>query len=180
MTRFAAFLRGINLGNRRVTNDRLREVVAELGDVSEVSAFLASGNVVFDGSDADPDTLETTLEGHLEDSLGYPVVTLVRPLDELAILAADEDLEARCGEGFRPHVIFVRSEIGEAARAKLAALEGPDDRFETRGRGVVWLRRGNLSDSTIEPRHLERALDGMPNTMRTLNTVRRIVSKFGA
>ncbi len=49
MARYAAFLRGMNLGNRRITNDELCRALAGLG-LDSPAAFLASGNVVF-GSD---------------------------------------------------------------------------------------------------------------------------------
>lgn len=178
MTRYAAFLRGINLGNRRVTNDRLADIIGEL-DVSDVAPFLASGNVVFDHSGPDGSALEPVFERHLEESLGYPVDTFIRPFAMLDELAGDEALAVRREEGFNPHVIFLRADPSPDARDALTTLEGADDRFDVRGREVVWLRRGKLTDSTIETRHLERALGGVPNTMRNLNTVERIVRKFG-
>ncbi|MFL5894015.1 MAG: DUF1697 domain-containing protein, partial [Thermoleophilaceae bacterium] len=46
MPRSAAFLRGINLGRRRVTNADLRSCVEAMG-FSDVDVFGASGNVVF-------------------------------------------------------------------------------------------------------------------------------------
>jgi len=114
VSRLAAFLRGINLGGRRVTNDRLREPFEALG-LEGVATYRASGNVIFD----DP---------------------------------------------------------GIAA----AELESEDDRFLALGTELVWLRRGRLSDSPIETRHLEAALGGPDHTMRTLGTVERIVDKFGS
>lgn len=178
-TRRVAFLRGINLGNRRITNDRLQAVVEEL-DVGEVATYQASGNVIFTAPPDVPDRqLEARVERHLQERLGYEVDTLIRRLGELVALAEDEMLVRPAEEGFKAHVIFLRDEVDDERRSALARLEGPDDLFPVRGREVGWLRRGRLTDSTIEARHLEKALGGMANTMRTHATVQRIVRKFG-
>src|SRR3954466_1331358 len=69
-----AFLRGINLGNRRPLMSRLRELFAELG-LEQVETFIASGNVVFSTPPKDGASLEKQIASHLEASLGYPVDT---------------------------------------------------------------------------------------------------------
>ncbi len=46
MPRYIAFLRGINLGKRRLPMSQLRSSFEELG-FSDVKTFIASGNVVF-------------------------------------------------------------------------------------------------------------------------------------
>lgn len=157
------------------------------------------------GTPDDLRRLEERIEAHLRSALGYEVDTFVRPLAALDSLVRsvedrveDEGKEeggqsdrregARAeengghepaGEPVKPHVIFLREDVGGDEEAALRALETPDDRFRVLGREVAWLRRGRLSDSSIEPRHLEKALGGRTHTMRTLNTVRRIVKKFG-
>ena len=46
MERYVAFLRGMNLGNRRLKNEELRGEFEALG-FAEVATFRASGNVIF-------------------------------------------------------------------------------------------------------------------------------------
>ncbi|NNK48375.1 MAG: DUF1697 domain-containing protein, partial [Gemmatimonadetes bacterium] len=46
MRQYIAFLRGINVGGHRVKMNRLGELFEELG-LSNVSTFIASGNVIF-------------------------------------------------------------------------------------------------------------------------------------
>lgn len=199
--RRVAFLRGINLGSRRIKMDVLRRHFEDLG-VENVATFLASGNVVFDPDPSDhatsgagspetlevhesadalaaADALEKRIEVHLADALGFEVDAHVRPLAALESLTTLGTVVAARDEGFNPHVIFLRSEPGAEVEEALRALETPDDRFEVVGRQAIWMRRGGLTDSSIETRHLEKALGGMDNTMRNLNTLRRIVAKFG-
>jgi uncharacterized protein (DUF1697 family) len=178
MARVVAFLRGINLGNRRLTMDELRARVDRLG-YADVATFLASGNLIFDRGDRDPAALEAEIEAHLESELGYPVDTFVRGLPDLEPLLAVDGLDDARADGFKPHAIFLKERTDDDVGRAFADLETPDDRFILRGREVVWLRRGGLSNSPISPAALERALGGGTSTMRTLNTVRRIVGKFG-
>lgn len=177
MARMAAFLRGINLGNRRLTMAELEAAFEGLG-YGGLATYLASGNVVFEG-DGPEAGLESDIAAHLESELGYPVDTFVRPLSSLAPLLAVDGLDAAREAGFKPHCIFLKEAVDDRAAAALSALETPDDRFRVLGREVLWLRRGGLSDAPISPGDLERALAGRTSTMRTLNTVRRLLEKFG-
>lgn len=178
MTRFVAFLRGINLGKRRVENDELRGHFEAMG-LEGVATFLASGNVVFDDPGEDRDGLERRIESHLGETLGFPVATLVRGLDELDRLLDLPAVTAGEEERLSQYVIFLREEAGSGIREALDALEGPDDRFHVLGREVLWQRRGGISDAPSTSREREAAL-GPDRTRRSLNTVRRIVAKFGA
>src|SRR4051812_42161160 len=86
MTRFFAFLRGINVGGHKVTMDRLRKEFETLG-LADVSTFIASGNVVFEADDGDGAALERRIERHLADTLGYEVPTFLRTGKELSRIA---------------------------------------------------------------------------------------------
>lgn len=178
MTRLATFLRGINLGKRRVKMKKLRGHFEEMG-LENVASFIASGNVVFDDPDTDPRKLEQEIEGHLEQALGFTTEAFVRTLADLEALVGHEVVTIREEAGFTPYIIFLRDRAGEELEEELASLETPDDRFHALGREVVWLRRGGISDTSISARDFERALDGMERTRRKLNTVRRMVKKFG-
>ena len=52
MDRYVAFLRGMNIGGRRIKNEELRREFEELG-LSDVSCFRASGNVIFAADEDD-------------------------------------------------------------------------------------------------------------------------------
>lgn len=174
----AAFLRGINLGNRRPKMAELRDHFEAMG-FDDVATFLASGNVLFHHDGSDRAALEAEIESNLEAALGYDVATFVRPLPELATLVERDVVTGATEEGFTPHVVFLRQPPEADARESLRGLETPDDRFPVLGHEVLWLRRGRMTDSTIKNRDIERALGGADNTMRNVNTIRRIVEKFG-
>lgn len=176
--RTAAFLGGINLGKRRVKMDELRRLFEGLG-LEGVRTFIASGNVVFDDPEGEASPLEADIERHLGDRLGFTTTVFLRPLERLVEIAGDAAVERSVAEGFKPHVIFLREAPGPGVARALGELTSSDDDFLLLGREAVWLRRGRLTDSPIEGRELAAALGGVPTTMRNMNTIRRMVEKFG-
>lgn len=80
--RYVAFLRGINLGKRRVKNDQLGTVFEELG-FTNVRVLIASGNVLFDADTKDEAGLTKTVEDALAKGLGFQVSTMLRSQPEV-------------------------------------------------------------------------------------------------
>lgn len=80
MSRFAAFLRGINLGKRTVKSADLRAAFEAMG-FANVKTLLASGNVVFEAQ-AEPD-LAARIEAGLEQKFGFEIGTVIRTHDAL-------------------------------------------------------------------------------------------------
>ena len=81
-TRYVAFLRGINVGKRRVKNDALAKVFDDLG-FENVKVLIASGNVLFDADTRDELKLTKTVEAGLEQGLGFEVSTMLRSIPEI-------------------------------------------------------------------------------------------------
>jgi len=85
MTRYVAFLRGMNLGNRRLPMSRLKSLFEAL-KFAEVETFIASGNVLFSAQAGNMSGLESRIAEHLEAKLGYPVDTFVRTAAAVAAI----------------------------------------------------------------------------------------------
>jgi uncharacterized protein (DUF1697 family) len=87
--KYVAFLRGINLGKRRVKNTQLSAVFESLG-FEDIKVLIASGNVVFSADKTAEATLTRAIEDALEAGLGFQVSTMVRSGDEIqAMIDAD-------------------------------------------------------------------------------------------
>src|SRR5512141_1995213 len=86
MPKYVAFLRAINVGSHTVKMDQLRSLFEAL-KFANVETFIASGNVIFDVKTTNTQSLERKIEKHLEQSLGYEVVTFVRSIPELQEIA---------------------------------------------------------------------------------------------
>jgi uncharacterized protein (DUF1697 family) len=90
--RWAALLRGVNLGGRKLLSADLKAVTENLG-YARVETLLASGNVVFDSADSGPE-IERKLEAALA-SQGLKTDVMVRDFAELeAVIAANPYPEA--------------------------------------------------------------------------------------
>jgi len=160
--------------------DELRAHFEAVDGLQNVATFIASGNVVFDSKAEPSDRFERRIESHLRDALGYEVDTFLRSLADLETVIR-LDLFAGAGEAdWKVHVLFLKTAPGRPGETALRRLETEDDRFRVVGREAYWLRHGRTSDSGLMPADFERALGVETSTMRTMNTVERLVAKFGA
>ena len=176
--RFTAFLRAINVGGRTVKMDKLRAVFESLG-LSNVTTFIASGNVIFEARQKNADSLEPMIEQHLNDALGYAVATFVRSLDEVTDVAryrAFPHADLGAGGGAL-YVGFLHAPPTREAKQKLLALHSDIDELHLRGRELYWLRRTKFSESAFSGALLEKTLS-MPMTVRNLTTINRIAAKY--
>jgi len=83
MTKYIAFLRGINVGGRKMI--KMAELVRLLtaAGFKNVRTFIASGNVIFDASQKDSAALAAKIEKTLLKGLGFEVRVVVMSLDQL-------------------------------------------------------------------------------------------------
>lgn len=179
MERFVAFLRGMNLGGRRVKNDELRRCVAALG-FADVQTFRASGNVVFASEDGDADGVSARLETGLRDALGYEVPVFLRAGGELLAMSARQpfDAGAIAASKGRLQVVLLHRPPSAKARGKALDLATSEDRLAIEGRELFWLPSGGISESALDLKALENAL-GM-TTIRTKGTIDQIATRhFG-
>ncbi len=176
----AAFLKGMNLGNRRLTNEELRGHFEAIG-LTEVATFRASGNVVFSSPRRRSErALAELIEGELASLLGYPVATFVRTGRELREIAGAEPFDAptRARLHGKPQVMLLGREPAAAARRAALALGGEEDALAFGKCELFWLPAGGISDSALDMKALEGALG--PVTVRTLGTVEQIATRhFG-
>ena len=171
----AAFLRGMNLGNRRITNGDLRAQFERLGFAS-VATFQAAGNVVFEAGEASESELVATIERGLEEGLGYAVPTLLRSEEELRAMAAAAPFPAAdLAAAGKLQVLLLAEAPKSAARDAVLAHASDEDRLAFGSRELFWLPSGRTTDSDLDLRAIEKQLP--PATMRTHGTIERLVAK---
>ena len=175
MDRYVAFLRGMNLGNRRITNEELRSHFEAIG-CDRVATFRASGNVIFE-KDGPPARLTSRLEGGLADALGYQVPVFLRSEEELLAIAAFEPFDAELVDASngKLQVVLLREKPPAAAGQEALAMSTPADRLAIDGRQLYWLPQGGMSDSELDLKAIGAAL-GM-TTIRTKGTIDQIAAK---
>lgn len=176
MPRHIAFLRGINVGGHRVGMDELRRLIGGCG-FSDVSTFIASGNVVFESSDEDGEGLEREIEAHLHTELGYEVATFIRSAAELEAIAALEPFGA-ADPDHSMYVAFLHTPPADEAQRGLGDLRSEFDDFHVEGREIYWLCRGRMTESPAFKGGLTKAMGRTPTTTRKITTLRRMVAKY--
>lgn len=177
MIRYVAFLRAINVGGHTVTMAKLAACFEALG-LTDVSTFIASGNVIFTTATTRADVLERSIAGHLGDALGFDVDTFLRTDREVATIAGHRAFPAaRVAAAGAFNVGFLAAPLGSAGRRALLALRTDHDDFHIHGREIYWLCDTKQSESAFSNAVLERAV-GVRSTWRSINTLRRLVSKL--
>ena len=179
MARYAAFLRGINIGGRRVRNDDLRASFEKMG-FENVSIFIASGNVIFDSEERSEPKVIEHIESRLHASLGFDATTFLRDEQEMRALAehkpfSDKQLARSNG---KLQVALLLEKPPKKLQAEVLELATDDDPLAFGERELYWLPPGRMVESALNMRAIDKLLS--PTTMRTKNTIERIAAKHFA
>jgi len=176
MPRCVAFLRGINLGKRRLQMSRLQALFQELG-FAEVETFIASGNVIFSTAAKSLARVEEKIAQHLEANLGYKVDTFVRTAGEVIAVGQGKPFPEEGQEGITVNVSFLHEALPAETAKRLAALRSDYDGFRVEGREFYWLCRGRMSDSEIWATPAAKAIKLPTSTMRNMTSIRKLIAK---
>jgi uncharacterized protein (DUF1697 family) len=178
MSRYVAFLRGMNLGGRRIKNAELKRHFEEMG-FEEVDTFRASGNVIFATAKREAESkLAARVEKELDERLGYDVPVFLRSIDEVAAIAKQKPFnpkQIKKSKG-KLQVSMLKKKPSAAAKKKALALAGDDDLLKIEGRELYWLPSGGISESALDLKAIDSALG--PGTIRTIGTIEQIASKY--
>jgi uncharacterized protein (DUF1697 family) len=178
--RYVAFLRGINLGNRRVKSPELVAHFEAMG-FDDVATFRASGNVVFVDPAGDPEAkVQARVEAGLEEGLGYDVATFLRSAKEVAAIAAREPFDAAAIEASKgkPQVVLLARKPSAKAKKALQEIAPDGDLMVVEGRELHWLPSVGLSETELDVKALDAALG--KGTTRTAGTIAAIATKYCA
>ena len=177
MPRYVAFLRAINVGGAHtVKMDALRRAFESLG-FSDVTSFIASGNILFETPSRNATQLEDRIEAGLMRAFAYDIVPFVRTGAELKRIAAFRPFpKSSVGAGEELGIIFLTSVPGAKVKQALKASQAQAEEFRTGGREIYWLRhqKGAGVYSTLA---LDKVIDG-PFTIRSIRTVTKIAAKY--
>src|SRR4051794_14732893 len=168
MERYVAFLRGMNLGGRRIGNEELRRHFKQIG-CEEVATFRASGNVIFSAPGRETEAeLARRLEAELCRRVGYGVPVFLRSSEEVAAIAAQEPFgRERIGSSKgKLQVSLLAAKPSAAARRQVLALASDEDLLAISGRELYWLPSGGLLESGLDLKAIEAILGA--DTRRTI------------
>ena len=172
MTRYAAFLRGVNVGG---VNLKMAEVANafEQAGFTNVRTILASGNVLFE-SRSGVDAVRKKAETALRDAFGYDAWVLAYDIETVRAIS-DAYPFAREVEGHHSYVTFVTDEKVLDELAALAKEAGADEKIK-RGKGVIYWqvpKTGTL-DTTIG-KTMGKKRYKSSTTTRNLRTIDKVL-----
>lgn len=172
MTRYAAFLRGVNVGGVNLKMAEVAQALEKAGFTS-VRTVLASGNVLLD-SRAGVAAVRTRAEKVLREAFGYEAWVLAYPIDTVAAISAAYPFEREV-EGHHSYVTFVADEVVLDELAAMAADARPYEKI-ARGDGVIYWqvpRNGTLSTTIGKTMGKKRYKSS--TTTRNLRTLDKVL-----
>ncbi|WP_099037985.1 DUF1697 domain-containing protein [Mycobacterium neglectum] len=172
MTRYAGFLRGVNVGG---VNLKMADVAKAFEDAgfTNVKTILASGNVLLD-SRSGVDGVRKKAEKALRDAFGYDAWVLAYDLDTVRSISERFPFEREV-DGFHSYVTFVTDADVLDELADLAKDAGADEKIE-RGEGVIYWQvpnKGTL-DTTIG-KTMGKKRYKSSTTTRNLRTIEKVL-----
>ncbi|HYO04937.1 MAG TPA: DUF1697 domain-containing protein [Mycobacterium sp.] len=174
MTRYVAFLRGVNVGG---VNLKMAEVAVALTDArfTDVTTVLASGNLLMTSS-ATVGTVRKDAEKALREAFGYDAWVLAYEIDDVRAVSDAYPFEREV-DGHHSYVTFVTDADVLDELADLAKDAGPDEKIE-RGDGVVYWQapKSGTLDTTIG-KTMGKKRYKSSTTTRNLRTIDKVLAK---
>ena len=176
MARYAAFLRAINVSNRRATGAQLR-AAAEREGFEEAATFRNSGNLVVSDSGKAADVAKR-LERGLQAELGFQVPAFVRDARQIKAIAGHKPFtaaEAKRSKG-KLQILLLSRKPTPAARKKALQLTTSSDLLALQGTELYWLPSAGTQRSELDRKALAEILG--QSTTRTMGTIEQMATKF--
>jgi uncharacterized protein (DUF1697 family) len=174
MTRYAAFLRGVNVGGVNLKMAEVATVLTHAG-FTKVRTILATGNVLLE-SPAAADAVRKKAETALRQRFGYDAWVLVYDVDAVRTIVDAYPFEPELN-GHQSYVTLVTDSAVLDELAVLAA--GPDEKI-ARGDGVIYWQvlKGSTLDSTIG-KTMGKKRHTSSTTTRNLRTLVKVLRAAG-
>ena len=148
MTRYVAFIRAINVGGRRISNEELRAHFDALG-FGGVSVYQAAGNVGFEAGEPTAEILSRQVDEGLTERLGYECVTYLRTAEEVRSIAQAQPLDPEVTAGRKLHAAMLQELPEDTIAQQVLAAATEDDRLAFGPRELYWLPKGLMLDSGL-------------------------------
>lgn len=172
MTRYAAFLRGVNVGG---INLKMADVARalEAAGFENVKTILASGNILLD-SRSGVAAVRAKAEGALRDEFGYEAWVLAYDLGTVATISEAYPFERQV-DGHHSYVTFVSDEGVLAELSALAESPGPGERIQP-GTGVVyWQVPRSTTRESMMGKTMNKKRYKSSTTTRNLRTIDKVL-----
>ncbi len=175
---WVGLLKAVNVGGRnRVKMAELVALTEGLG-FEDVSTYVQSGNLIFDGGGRDPESIRSDVEGALAEQCDIGTILILRRPGELASTLDRHPFRDDVDDSVRPTALHVAFCLDRPT----GGLDGADadrvapDRAVVDGREVFLAYPSGTARSKLTGALLERRL-GVEVTARNWRTVSELVAR---
>jgi uncharacterized protein (DUF1697 family) len=179
--KYAAFLRGINVGGKnKIKMERLREVFSNALGFQNVKTYINSGNVIFETAETDDKKLAAKIEAAIENEFGLKIKVMARSVDEIKSVIESNPFDGQFENAKDLHVLFLEEELPAEKRELLLANNNENEMFAVRNREIFCLLRPGFSDSLMGKDYIGKKLkvSATARNWRTINKVFELTKGF--
>lgn len=174
MARFAALLRGVNVGpTTKVPMAELRELLEELG-ATDVKTLLNSGNAVFH-LHSSPKSIDEILSEAISERFGFHVDVVCRTKKQLESALAHDPFGGVATDDSKYVIAFMPKPPRAAAIKPVLAAEYPSgERCALKGREFyIWSPKGVSESKSATALARSKAVDF--STARNVRTLKKLI-----
>jgi uncharacterized protein (DUF1697 family) len=166
-------LRGINVsGHKLIKMEALRQHFEAPG-IKNIVTYIQSGNVLFDTLETEESLLREKVEKQLSAKLGYPVPAIVRSLDNIKSVIANNPFGEADDDGRKIYVTFLSAPPAPALHQLLDNYKGGAEELKIINR-EVYLLLSNYGNTKLTNSLVEKKL-GVAATTRNWATINKIL-----
>jgi uncharacterized protein (DUF1697 family) len=176
MTKYVAFLNGINdIGRNPVSMDDLKSHFEALG-FRNVITYGQNGNVLFDAEEAEYDAFRGHREPYLESVFGFKIPTVVRRFRDIQSVVENNPFDnVKASETSKWYVTFLSAAPPNEAKGSLGVYSN-DSEYARIGKNEIYIYAANYTKTHFSNSYIERKL-GCIATTRNWATVNKLLEQ---
>jgi uncharacterized protein (DUF1697 family) len=174
MSRYAALLRGVNVGGKNMLPMKELVVLFEQAGCTAVSSYIQSGNVVFSAPAAVAKKVPEVVGAQITRKFGFAAPIVVRGADALARIALANPFLAAGASLDAVYVSFLAKAPTAAQIASLDPNRSPPDAFAVQGTEVYLHCPNGFGRTKLTSAYLDGKL-GTVSTARNWRTLLKLV-----
>jgi len=173
MTKYAAFLRGVNVGGRTAKMSFITETFTSL-KLKNVQSFMQNGNIIFETSAKNTVALRNKIEKKLESLLSYEVKVFLKSPEQIKnIVERNPFKNKKLNDDTKTFVAILYNLPGEEIKDLLLTLNNKNEKYHLVGNEVFCLIKRDERRGFFAILKLEKKI-GIPLTQRQVKTIDKL------
>ncbi|MDC6388280.1 DUF1697 domain-containing protein [Maribacter sp. PR1] len=175
MSRYIAFLRGINVsGQKKVPMVELRSIMSNIG-LEEVKTYIQSGNVIFTSKRTLISKLEEQIEKAIKKNFGFDVPVLVKSVEDLQKILKNNPFDD--GDNLAVNKIYFVLLFQNPGLEKINAFKNevfPSEKWEFNNNCIYLCCENGYGKAKLNNNMIERKLK-VDATTRNYRTMHKLI-----